>query len=290
MKQRWFISGTCSLLTVLALLQGVQAQNLGTHSTVKPESTVVTAEAESVYETLPQAPSQTKGEQDAQTKAPQEKKIQEKEQSERTLGIVPRFGTTDRMDAPPLTSREKFHLFAKTSFDPVTAVIAAAQAGLSQSDNQFKDYGQGAAGYGKRFGAAFGDQVTAGFFSNFLYPTVFKQDPRYFRRGHGGFPRRFVYSLMQEVVCHTDAGGRAFNASTVLGAFTSGAISNAYYPADDRGFKLTMSRSGLAVAYASAGNLFNEFWPDISRKLSRKSKAPPTPPGPAPAKPSADTK
>jgi hypothetical protein len=232
--------------------------------------------AREAFSFLPQAPSESKAQQD-RSKTQQEKKVEEKEQSQRTLGVVPRFGTTDRMNAPPLSSGEKFHLFAKTAFDPVTVVIAAAQAGLSQADNQFKGYGQGAEGYGKRFGAAFADQVSTGFFSNFMYPTLFKQDPRYFRKGHGGFPRRFVYSLMQEVICHTDSGGRAFNASNVLGAFSSGALSNAYYPSDDRGFKLTMSRSGLAVVYATAGNLLNEFWPDIGRKL-RKSKPDSPPP------------
>jgi hypothetical protein len=238
---------------------------------------------------LPQAPSESKAQQAAQSEKEREKRAEEQEQSQRTLGVVPRFGTTDRMDASPLSARGKFHLFAKTAFDPVTVGIAAVQAGVSQADNQFAGYGQGAAGYGKRFGAAFADQVSAGFFSNFVYPTMLKQDPRYFRRGQGGFPRRFVYSLVQEVVCHTDSGGRAFNTSSVLGAFTSGALSNAYYPSADRGFKLTMSRSGLAVAYAAAGNLLSEFWPDISRKVHHKSKPEDTPRGPAPAKPSANS-
>ena len=193
--------------------------------------------------------------------------MREKEQSQRTLGIVPRFSTTDRMDAPPLTTGGKFRLFAKSAFDPVTVVIAAGQAGLSQADNQFSGYGQGAEGYGKRFGAAFADQVSAGFFRNFAYAAMFKQDPRYFRRGRGGFGPRFVYSLLQEVVCHSDRGGRTFNSSTMLGAVSSGALSNAYYPGNDRGFKLLMSRSGLVLAYRGAGNLLNEFWPDIDRKL-----------------------
>lgn len=210
---------------------------------------------------LPQAPSQSKAQAEDAAK---------KEQSERTLGIVPRFGTTDRMDAPPLKSSEKFRLFGKTAFDAVTIVIAAAQAGVSQADDQFKQYGQGAEGYGKRFGAAYADQVSSGFFRTFLYPTIFKQDPRYFRLGHGGFGHRFGYSLVQGVVCHTDSGGRAFNISNVLGAFTSGGVSNAYYPSNDRGFALTMSRSGLALAYAAGGSLLSEFWPDIRRKISKK--------------------
>ena len=241
---------------------------------------------------LPQAPSRSRAEQEAQRRAEEEKvrkekELEQKEQSERTLGVVPHFGTTDRMDAPPLTPGGKFHLFAKSTFDPVTVGIAALQAGVSQADNQFARYGQGAEGYGKRFGAAFADQVSSGFFSNFFYPTLFKHDPRYFRLGQGKFGHRLWYSLRQEVVCHTDSGGRAFNASNVLGAFTSGGLSNLYYPQDDRGFKLTMSRSGLAVAYASAGNLLNEFWPDIQRKLFHKSK-PSSPP--ANPKPSADSK
>ena len=210
---------------------------------------------------LPQSPSQSKAEAEAAAK---------KEQSERTFGVVPRFGTTDRMDAPPLKPSQKFKLFAKTSFDPVTIVIAAAQAGVSQADGQFKQYGQGAEGYGKRFGAAYADQVSSGLFRTFLYPTIFKQDPRYFRLVHGGFVHRFGYSLVQGVVCHTDNGGRAFNISNILGAFTSGGLSNVYYPSDDRGFKLTMSRSGLAVAYAAGGDLLSEFWPDIRRKVFKR--------------------
>jgi len=253
-------------LASLVLSLGAFAQNRVTSESNYIRTQGDCSETGRLYALLPQAPSQVKAQQDAQTKAEQEKKVEEKEQSERTLGVVPRFGTTDRMDAPPLKTSQKFRLFAKTAFDPVIVVIAAAQAGVSQADNQFKQYGQGAEGYGKRFGAAYADQVSSGFFRNFLYPTIFKQDPRYFRLGHGGFVHRFGYSLAQGVVCHTDSGGRAFNISNVLGAFTSGGLSNVYYPSNDRGFALTMSRSALAVAYAAGGNLLSEFWPDIRRK------------------------
>ncbi len=204
--------------------------------------------------------------------------VEKEEQSERVLGFIPHFGTTDRQDAPPLTPAGKFHLFVRTAFDPVTIGIAGVQAGLSQADNQFADYGQGAAGYGRRFGAAFADEVSANFFSNFLYPTMLKHDPRYFRLGQGGFKLRMFYSFEQELVCHTDKGGRSFNYSTVLGALSGGALSNIYYPANDRGFKLTMSRSGLALAYGTAGGLLNEFWPDIQHKLFGKGKKQSAPP------------
>jgi hypothetical protein len=191
-----------------------------------------------------------------------------------------------------LTRGEKFHLFAKSAFDPVTIGIVGFQAGLSQAEDEFPGYGQGAQGYGKRFGASLADEVSSGFWSNYFYPVLLKEDPRYFRLGEGSFGHRLVYGVKQEFVCHTDKGGRAFNFSNVLGAFTSGGISNLYYPGNtlirmvpatsttpgkpvyenDRGAVLTLSRATIALGYGTLGGLFDEFWPDIQRKISRKHK------------------
>lgn len=177
------------------------------------------------------------------------------------------FGTTSRQNAPPLTTGEKFHLFAKSSFDPFPFAVAGLEAGLGQATNEFPGYGQGAEGYFKRYGASVADAVSSNFFSNFFYPTLLKEDPRYFRLGEGSIKHRILYSLAQEFTCKTDRGGRDVNYSNIFGAFTSGAVSNIYYPSTDRGFGLTMSRSAISLAYGSAGGLVDEFWPDVSRKL-----------------------
>jgi hypothetical protein len=200
----------------------------------------------------------------------QEKDIQKKEQSQRILGVVPQFGVTSREHAAALTPGQKFHLFAKSSFDPFEYVAAGFQAGLSQAQNEFPGYGQGAAGYGKRYGAGLADQVSSNFFANFFYPVLLKEDPRYFRSGQGSIKRRITYSLAQEFVTKTDSGHRRFNFSNVLGAFSSGGLSNLYYPSSDRGFSLTMSRSAISLAYGSVGGLIDEFWTDIDRKLIHK--------------------
>jgi len=200
-------------------------------------------------------------------KTEEEKAIERKEQSQRILGVVPQFGMTSRQNAPPLSSGEKFHLFAKSAFDPAIIVIEGLQAGLSQAENEFPGYGQGAQGYGKRYGASFADEVSSGFFANYFYSVLLKEDPRYYRLGHGSIKRRIWHSLLQEFVCRKDAGGQSFNYQNVLGAFSSGGLSNAYYPSSDRGFGLTMSRSAIALGYGSAGGLVDEFWTDINRKV-----------------------
>jgi len=229
---------------------------------------------------------------DPKTKSKEEQEIERKEQSQRVLGVVPFFGVTSRQNASPLTTPEKFHLFFKSAFDPAAVSIVGVQAAISQAENEFPAYGQGAMGYGKRFGASLADEVSSGFWSNFFYPVLLKEDPRYFRLGEGSIKYRIYYAVKQEFVCHTDRGGRRFNFSNVLGAGTSGALSNLYYPGrtlirtipatpttpaipvyeDDRGVILTLSRSAIALGYGTIGGLFDEFWPDIHHLLFHRHK------------------
>ena len=255
--------------------------------------------------TQAQPPAQTQA--NPKEKTAEEKEIEKKEQSQRVLGVLPQFSVTSRQNASPLTSGEKFHLFAKATIDPVTLTITGFQAALSQAENEFPAYGQGAAGYGKRYGASFADGVSSGFFSNYFYPVILKQDPRYFRLGEGhSVAHRLLFGAKQEFWCHDDKGKHVINWSSILGSFTSGAVSNLYYPGrtlisttpgqnggppiknyeDDRGVGLTLSRSSIALAYGMAGGVFDEFWPDINHWLHRHKKnadgtpatAPPTTP------------
>jgi len=203
---------------------------------------------------------------------PEEKRANEQEKSQRVLGVLPQFGVTNVKHPTPLTPKQKFRLFYKSAFDPAEFTIVGLQAGISQAQDSFPEYGQGASGYGKRYGAAFTDQVSSGFFTNYFYPTLLREDPRYFRLGEGSFKHRLGYALTQEFIGHEDSGGRTFAWSNALGAVTAGSISNAYYPAADRGFALTMSRAGISLLYGSLGALEDEFWPDIYQRIRRHGK------------------
>ena len=195
-----------------------------------------------------------------------EKEIEKKEQSQRLLGVVPMFSVTHQ-NALPMTPRQKFHLAAKSTVDPFVWVAAGIQSGISQATDGFHDYGQGAAGYGKRYAAAMGDATSSNFFTNFLYPVMFKEDPRYFRVGTGSARHRIGLSLAQVVVGYKDSGKRTFSFSNVLGALSTGGLSNVYYPASDRGFGLTMSRAGISLLYGGLGNVLSEYWPEIQNKI-----------------------
>jgi hypothetical protein len=126
-----------------------------------------------------------------------------KKKSERIFGVVPTYTITDARSAPPLTPKQKFGLFVKGTLDPFPAIVYLVQAGLSQARDTHSGYGQGAAGYGKRFGAALADGTSARFVSTYAFPSLLHQDPRYFRRegsawSRVGLPSRgFVTGLIQ---------------------------------------------------------------------------------------------
>lgn len=199
--------------------------------------------------------------------------ILEEEKKQKMLGIVPIYGMTNYQYAPALTKGQKFDLMGRAYMTVFPYLSAGFQAGLSQAFNSFEGYGQGASGYGKRFGSALLDGADSAFFSNYFYPVLFKQDPRYFRLGEGSKKRRLWYTVEKEFLTKKDSDRTTtFSYSNVLGALTAGTISNAYYPQEERGFGLTMSRTAVALGWGMVGNFVLEFWPDVSRGLLHKHK------------------
>jgi Carboxypeptidase regulatory-like domain len=188
------------------------------------------------------------------------------EEKQRVLGIVPNFYTSYIWDAEPLTSRQKFHLALRTSVDPITFLGAGAIAGIQQWQNDFKGYGQGAAGYFKRFGASYADGFSGVMLGGAIFPSLLHQDPRYFYKGTGSIKSRALYAISTVVITKGDNGRWQPNYSNVLGTFTAAGISNAYYPAANRGAQLTIDNALLGIASGAIDGLLQEF---VIKKLSR---------------------
>src|SRR5262250_2173319 len=63
-----------------------------------------------------------------------------------------------------LSPAEKFRLFLRNTIEPVTFIGAGFNAGVDQPNNSDPAFGQGMAGYGKRYGAALADAAANDFF------------------------------------------------------------------------------------------------------------------------------
>ena len=188
------------------------------------------------------------------------------EEQQRVLGVIPNFYVSYNPNAVALTPKQKFKLAFRTVVDPFTFVVVGGTAGVEQWQNHFSEYGQGAQGYGKRFGAGYADTVSGTFIGGAILPSLLKQDPRYFYKGTGSKASRFLYALANSVICKGDNGRWQPNYSNILGSLAAGGISNLYYPAQDRnGLGLTLESGAIGVGTTAISNLFQEF---IIRRLT----------------------
>jgi len=167
----------------------------------------------------------------------------------------------------PLTAQQKFDIFWRSTYSPYTFLSAGFDAGLAEASGDGRGYGGGPEGYGKRYGAALADSESGIFFGRFLFPVLYKQDPRYFRMHKGNVIKRFLYAASRVAVTRNDSGESAANFSNISGTLAAATLSNAYYPREKRGIARTFVRSGNGIISEAETNLFKEFWPDISRKF-----------------------
>jgi hypothetical protein len=166
-----------------------------------------------------------------------------------------------------LELKDKFLLFVRGSYDPVIFLNSGFNAGINQADNADPTFGQGMAGYGKRFAADYADQASFRFFKDFAYPSIFNEDPRYYRMAHGNGGKRFLHAIEHAFVAHTDNGNRMFNISEWLGTISAVSLANMYHPGNQRGFVPSARGVGYDVLSDMGFDVLREFWPEISHEF-----------------------
>ncbi len=185
-----------------------------------------------------------------------------------------------------LTLGAKFRLFAQDTFDPVTFLSVSFDAGLSQAQNNDPTFGQGAAGYGKRFGASLADQASSEFFKSVMYSTIFREDPRYYRLIHASGKERLFHAMGHTFVAHQENGGHIFNFTEWLGTTSSVALADVYHPGLAPGVGPAAQRVGINIASDMGFDVLREFWPEVARKFKLPFRDENEPQGPAPISPS----
>jgi len=192
--------------------------------------------------------------------------------NDRLFFTLPNFLTLENANqVPPLTSGQKFKVVARSSFDYVQYPWYGFLAGISQAEDSEPGYGQGAAGYGKRFGAAVADGTIENFLTSAVLPSLLRQDPRFFQSGKGGFWHRTGYAISRVIVTRTDSGHSQVNYSEIFGgALAAGISTYSYHPHADRTLRNSASVWGTQVGYDTITYVVKEFWPDIRRKIRKK--------------------
>ena len=192
----------------------------------------------------------------------------EVKQSKRILWIFPNYRAVSAdTQLPPLSLKGKFWLATQDSFDYSSFISAGLFAGVSQANKSYPEFGQGAKGYGRYYWHALSDQAIGNYMTEAILPVVTHEDPRYYTLGHGGFFKRTGYAVSRLFITRTDAGGRTFNFSEIIGNGAGAGISDAYYPARERTWTKTYQKWTTQVALDGVFNIVKEFWPDINHSI-----------------------
>ena len=212
--------------------------------------------------------------QQKQTPPPVQKKSDiEKETgtvNDRLFEAMPNYVVEGAKQLPALTPRQKFGLAGASVFDPFTVPFVGFLAALGQASNSPPSWGQGWAAYGKRFGAEFGDNGIGSYMTIAIFPTILREDPRYYVIQKGTTTHRVNYALKRLFVTYTDSGATRFNYSEILGNAAAAAASNIYHAPEDRTVGRNLSTWGMLIMWDGISNQMKEFWPDIRRKVFHK--------------------
>ena len=168
----------------------------------------------------------------------------------------------------PLTKHQKWIHFLHRTYSSATFLGAAEGTVFARATGGFM-YCCGIKAWGERYGAGLADTESRQFFANFLFPTLLKQDPRYFPKRRGSVIGRAWYAATRVLVTRNDSGHEAFNYSEVLGVAFTRALSNAYYPERLRDGSTTLNDILGTIQSDATSNLVREFWPEITRMVHR---------------------
>jgi hypothetical protein len=190
----------------------------------------------------------------------------------RIFGVLPNYRSVEgSIPFSPLTARQKLGIAARDSFDWPTFLVTGAFAGIYQAENQNPAFGQGMAGYAKRYSTTLADQMIGNMMTEGFLPVLMHDDPRFFRSGTGTTGARLKSALRQIVMTRADSGGWRFNAPEWVGNGVGVGISNLYYTSS-RNLSSDMERFGMQIGTDAFSNVLKEFWPDIKQRFFQKQR------------------
>ena len=179
----------------------------------------------------------------------------------RNLYLFPGYDTVPsyRTAVPRLRPHQKMELATRTIFDPSLLVRAAFSTAFDEAAGVGPSYGPGWGNAGKLYAYNAANVASMYLFVDGVMPVVFKQDPRYFRKGKGTVKSRILFALRSEVVAYSDQGKEMPNYSELSGNFMSSALSEAYLPQKNRSVGGVFEGFAIKEAVGLGFDVLREF-------------------------------
>jgi len=193
------------------------------------------------------------------------------QERQRLFGFVPNFYVSYIPDAAPLTAGQKYWLASRHTFDWTSFAGATDSAAIQQGLDAHAGYGRGASGYAKRWAASFTHERSNDLLSHYVFASLFHQDPRYFYQGTGTTRSRLRHALSYAYAARSDSGKPMPNYAYLLGGMSAAALSNAYYPSEERGMGLVLTNAALGLIGRAGQAVVQEF---VARRVTTNVRGP----------------
>lgn len=170
----------------------------------------------------------------------------------------------------PITGKQRINWFVKSTVGPLSLLAGVGSAGLSTATNTPPEYGPGWEGFGKRYGMRL-TGVSTGNAMEVGFGAIWKEDPRYFRVEHQPFKKRVKNVFTSTFTAPIGRDGHIGPAyARHIGNVGNNFLSNTWRARSASDASSALSRIGWGVLERMGGNAFQEFWPDVKRKLFKK--------------------
>ena len=163
-------------------------------------------------------------------------------------------------DFVPMTRSERAAHYVHALFGSEAFVLSAARAGVGQLRNSPHEWGQGAEGFGSRYGSAYAQRIIGQTIENGLALGL-NEDNRYFRSGKHGIGR-LGYAVTSAFLARHYDGTRYISFSAIGGVSGSAFISRAWQPRSISSMGSGARSFGIGMGVRVGLNIGREFLPN----------------------------
>jgi len=158
-------------------------------------------------------------------------------------------------------TKNRWSQYRRAVITPRSVASNAAGAGIAQARDATPEWGQGMAGYAKRFGSRIAHHAVKGTIQ-FGVSAWRHESMRYQPSGLEGNWPRLKYSVVHTFwVPRTDGSGNTMAVGMVAGNFGGAAISRAWHPVATRTVGSAVAGGFFGIGLDTTLNIVREFWP-----------------------------
>ncbi len=185
------------------------------------------------------------------------------------------FNTTSSSSSDarqPITAQQRINWVVRGTIGPESLAAGLFSAGWGTLFNEPKTYGPHWEGFGDRYGMRLSGIAVSNTMEAGL-GAIWGEDPRYTRDAGAPFGHRIGHAAKMTFMAQNRDGSLMPAYARLMAIPGSNFLSNAWRaPGDDTAGNAAV-RTGLGFLGRFGSNTFDEFWPDVQRKLFHRGRS-----------------